>query len=78
MNYFRSGKDLNNIFQEILLIQVITSVPNICINVYVLSIYSDHINMDFISTLFNTTSSLIQLFITCWYGNEVMLNVSNN
>ncbi|OXU25582.1 hypothetical protein TSAR_001225 [Trichomalopsis sarcophagae] len=66
---YEFSKVLNNKFQA-----VITSIPNLCINVYTLSKYSGIINMDYISIIFNTTSSLIQLFITCWYGNEVLLS----
>ncbi|XP_058802750.1 odorant receptor 33a-like [Phymastichus coffea] len=70
---YRFGQDLNKIFHELLIILVISSLPNICINVYSLSAYTDHINVQYIATFFSTTSALIQFFITCWYGNELAL-----
>ena len=59
-----------------LIILIVSSLPNICINVYALSSNLDNIDMDYIATFFSTTSALIQFFIACWFGNEVSLNVS--
>ena len=74
-NLFRFGEDLNNHFQDILIILVISSIPNICINVYALSAYKNEINLEYIATLFCTTSAFLQFFIACWFGNEIFLNV---
>ncbi|NP_001177521.1 odorant receptor 102 [Nasonia vitripennis] len=67
---YRFGGDLNDKFQEILFILVVSSLPNICINVYSLSSYKGNINVQYIATIFSTTSALLQFFIACWYGNE--------
>lgn len=58
-----------------LMILVMSSLPNICINVYSLSAYMHNIDIQYISTIFSTTTSLMQFFTACWFGNEVTLDV---
>lgn len=77
MVFSRFGEDLNKNFQEILTLPIISSLPNICINVYALSAnVGNSINMEYISSIFTTISAFIQFFIVCWFGNELSLNVS--
>lgn len=51
-------------------------VPNICINVYLLSFCEIGLNVDFITLLGLFSISLFQIYLPCWYGNEVTLHVS--
>ncbi|KAL7294078.1 hypothetical protein TKK_0012114 [Trichogramma kaykai] len=71
------GKKLNDKFQDILIILVLSSLPNICINIYTLSTYTGRTKIDIIATLFCTTSAFMQFCIACWFGNEITWNSIN-
>ncbi|NP_001164401.1 odorant receptor 105 isoform X1 [Nasonia vitripennis] len=67
---------INRNFSGWLIAVLIVVVPNICINVYLLSFSKIGLNVDFITSLGLFSISLFQIYLPCWYGNEVMLHSS--
>ncbi|OXU25581.1 hypothetical protein TSAR_001224 [Trichomalopsis sarcophagae] len=73
---FRFGYDLQKTFKPILMAQMVVVVPSVIINVYFLSIYTDRLNLKYFMTFFFALVSLMQIYMFCWYGNEILLSVS--
>ncbi|NP_001177526.1 odorant receptor 111 isoform X1 [Nasonia vitripennis] len=64
---------LSKTFVEVVFIQFCVGFSVICSIVYLLAILSI-LSFDFFGTLFYLGGMLSQMFIYCWYGNEVVLN----
>ena len=69
------AEDLNNNFQEYLITLIICSIPNICLTMYSVSTHKGSIDVQYLATCFSSTAVLIQLYLFCWFGNEVSLHV---
>ena len=58
--------------------QMVVVIPSLIINVYFLSVYTDRLNLKYCMTFFFAIVSLMQIYMFCWYGNEIVLGVSIN
>uniref|UniRef100_A0ABD2WNV5 Odorant receptor n=1 Tax=Trichogramma kaykai TaxID=54128 RepID=A0ABD2WNV5_9HYME len=67
-------KMINHDFSGWLLAMLAVVVPNICINVYLLSFQKIGMNVDFVTTFGLLSISLFQIYLPCWYGNGVILH----
>lgn len=72
----RFGYDLQKTFKPLLMGQMVVVVPSLIINVYFLSVYTDRLNSKYFTTFFFALVSVMQIYMFCWYGNEIVLNVS--
>ncbi|OXU25585.1 hypothetical protein TSAR_001228, partial [Trichomalopsis sarcophagae] len=70
---YRLGNYLNQEFKGILTGQVMITIPNICINVYLLSQHRGGITLHLVDSFFCFTTCLMQIFLYCWYGNKIIL-----
>nr|QGW50380.1 odorant receptor 53 [Chouioia cunea] len=70
---YRFGCDLQDTFRPLLAGQMVIFVPNLIINIYFLSTNSNRQNLKYFTTLFYASVSLMQIYMFCWYGNEVTL-----
>ncbi|NP_001177522.1 odorant receptor 103 [Nasonia vitripennis] len=70
---FRLGNYLNQEFRGILAGQVMITIPNICINVYLLSQHRGGITLHLVDSFLCFTTCLMQIFLYCWYGNKIIL-----
>lgn len=73
---FSFARSLNSDFEGWLLALLVVVIPNICINIYYLSFSEFGLNVDFTTSLGLFSISLFQIYLPCWYGNEVMLHVT--
>ena len=73
----RFGHDLQKTFKPILIGQMVVVIPNFIINIYVLSVYTDRLNVKYFMTIFFALVPTMQIYMFCWYGNEIFLGVSN-
>ncbi|KYN42753.1 Odorant receptor 2a [Trachymyrmex septentrionalis] len=62
---------VNNMFAKIIAIQFAVSMLVVCSNLYRIAMARDYIS--FISLIMYTSAILVQIFIYCWFGNEVKL-----
>jgi len=73
--YCRYAKTLNVIFNPIFFVQFFSSITVLCTSVYYLS---RHITDSGSSTfVIYTISIFVQIYVYCWSGNEVILEVNN-
>ena len=68
-------KAVNDVFQDIFLVVVIFSFPLMVTNLYSVSLKKE-VDIECMFIVSGLCTTLTQLFITSWYGNEVTLNVS--
>ncbi|XP_058802751.1 odorant receptor Or2-like [Phymastichus coffea] len=68
------ANQINSAFQGILTGQVMVTIPNICINVYLLSQHKGGISLNIIDSFMCFGTCLIQIFLFCWYGNKITLH----
>ncbi|XP_072754238.1 uncharacterized protein [Anoplolepis gracilipes] len=76
---FQYARTVNNMFSEIIALQFAVSMLVLCSNLYRIATTSNYII--FISLLVYTGAILAQIFIYCWFGNEVKtksLHLANN
>ncbi|XP_012528080.1 odorant receptor 94a [Monomorium pharaonis] len=68
---FEYAYTVNNMFAKIIAIQFAVSMLVVCSNLYKLAMTTDYMN--FIPLMMYTSAILMQIFILCWFGNEVKL-----
>lgn len=64
---------MNNAFAKIVSVQYMVSMLVVCSNLYQIAMTVDL--MKFISLMLYTGCMLAQIFIYCWFGNEVKIKV---
>lgn len=64
---------VNNMFRKIIALQFAVSMLVVCSNLYRIAMAKD--SMTVISLMFYTGAILTQIFIYCWFGNEVKIKV---
>ncbi|XP_043680369.1 odorant receptor Or1-like [Vespula pensylvanica] len=69
---YKFAKKVNDVFMLMIFMQFSISSTVLCMSVYKLST-KDVISLDFLWTFFYLTCMLTQLFLYCWFGNEVTL-----
>lgn len=69
----RYAYTVNNTFAKIIAIQFAVSMLVVCSNLYRIAIATDYLS--FVPLLMYTNAILMQIFIYCWFGNEVKLKV---
>ncbi|KAF7385339.1 hypothetical protein HZH68_013769 [Vespula germanica] len=69
---YKFAKKVNEVFMLMIFMQFSISSTVLCMSVYKLST-KDVISLDFLWTFFYLTCMLTQLFLYCWFGNEVTL-----
>ncbi|KAL2719608.1 odorant receptor 94a-like [Vespula squamosa] len=69
---YKFAKKVNDVFTFMIFMQFSISSTVLCMSVYKLST-KDVISLDFLWTFFYLTCMLTQLFLYCWFGNEVTL-----
>nr|XP_012230862.1 PREDICTED: odorant receptor 46a, isoform A-like [Linepithema humile] len=62
---------VNNTFAKIIALQFAVSMLVVCSNLYRIAMATDY--MSFIPLIMYTSAILVQIFIYCWFGNEVKL-----
>ncbi|XP_067207858.1 uncharacterized protein [Linepithema humile] len=62
---------VNNTFVKIIALQFAVSMLVVCSNLYRIAMATDY--MSFIPLIMYTSAILVQIFIYCWFGNEVKL-----
>ncbi|KAF3054549.1 Odorant receptor 017 [Nylanderia fulva] len=76
---FKYACTVNNMFSKIIALQFAVSMLVICSNLFRLATTSSYVI--FVSLMVYTGAILTQIFIYCWFGNEVKtksLNLANN
>ncbi|XP_029665544.1 odorant receptor 94a-like [Formica exsecta] len=68
---FEYAYTINNTFAKIIAIQFAVSMLVVCSNMYRIAMATDY--MSFIPLIMYTSAILMQIFIYCWFGNEVKL-----
>ena len=66
---------MNDVFQDIFLVVLVFSLPIIVSSIYSVSLKKVP-DLECTTLVCGSLICLIELFMTCWYGNEVTLNVS--
>lgn len=69
----RYAYTINNIFAKIIAIQFAVSMLVVCSNMYRIAMATDYLSL--IPLIMYTSAILMQIFIYCWFGNEVKLKV---
>ncbi|XP_015180561.1 PREDICTED: odorant receptor Or1-like [Polistes dominula] len=69
---YKFAQKINDVFTLMIFMQFTLSSTVLCMSVYKLST-KDLISFDFLWTFCYLACMLIQLFLYCWYGNEVTL-----
>ena len=70
------AKSLNETFTIVIFVQFALSTIVVCTSLFKLS-KIDIISSDFVSMMLYLLTILVQIFIYCWYGNEVTLRVKS-
>lgn len=73
--FYRLGEQTNSELKMILIGQILTTIPNIGMCVYVLSLHEGKFDLEFVEYFLSFESSALQLFLYCWYGNKLILQV---
>ncbi|XP_032691023.1 odorant receptor 46a-like [Odontomachus brunneus] len=76
---FEYASTLNNMFTKIIAVQFAVSMLVVCSNLYRIAMAEDYAS--FIPLICYTNCMLAQIFIYCWFGNEVKLkslHLTNN
>ncbi|XP_018374371.1 PREDICTED: odorant receptor 46a-like [Trachymyrmex cornetzi] len=68
---FEYAYTVNNMFAKIIAIQFAVSMLVVCSNLYRIAMARDYVS--FIPLIMYTSAILVQIFIYCWFGNEVKL-----
>ncbi|EZA58602.1 ObirOr5-E6 [Ooceraea biroi] len=68
---FEYAYKVNNMFAKIIALQFAVSMLVVCSNLYRLAMVTDYVT--FISLTTYTCAILTQIFIYCWFGNEVKI-----
>ncbi|XP_024872652.1 odorant receptor 94a-like [Temnothorax curvispinosus] len=68
---FEYAYTVNNMFAKIIAIQFAVSMLVVCSNLYRIAMAADYVS--FIPLMMYTSAILVQIFIYCWFGNEVKL-----
>ncbi|XP_011882884.1 PREDICTED: uncharacterized protein LOC105570367 [Vollenhovia emeryi] len=68
---FEYAYTVNNMFAKIIAIQFAVSMLVLCSNLYRIAMATDYVS--FIPLIMYTSAILVQIFIYCWFGNEVKL-----
>ncbi|XP_025265982.1 odorant receptor 94a-like [Camponotus floridanus] len=68
---FKYAFTINNTFAKIIAIQFAVSMLVVCSNMYRIAMATDY--MSLIPLIMYTSAILMQIFIYCWFGNEVKL-----
>ncbi|EFN83902.1 Odorant receptor 46a, isoform A [Harpegnathos saltator] len=68
---FTYAYEVNNMFAKIIAIQFAVSMLVVCSNLYRIAMAEDY--MSIVPLMFYTSAILAQIFIYCWFGNEVKL-----
>ncbi|XP_018337236.1 PREDICTED: odorant receptor 46a-like [Trachymyrmex septentrionalis] len=66
---FEYAYTINNMFAKIIGLQFAVSMLVVCSNLYRIAMATDYVT--FISLMMYTSAILTQIFIYCWFGNEV-------
>ncbi|XP_014482554.1 PREDICTED: odorant receptor Or2-like [Dinoponera quadriceps] len=75
LDIYKYAKTLNNIFNQVLFFQFFGSILVLCTSVYYMS---THITGSEAATLpAYTICMIVQIFVYCWSGNEVILKSAN-
>ncbi|EFN67405.1 Odorant receptor 46a, isoform A, partial [Camponotus floridanus] len=70
---FKYAFTINNTFAKIIAIQFAVSMLVVCSNMYRIAMATDY--MSLIPLIMYTSAILMQIFIYCWFGNEVKFNI---
>ncbi|KAG5336422.1 OR94B protein, partial [Acromyrmex charruanus] len=68
---FEYAYTVNNMFAKIIAVQFAVSMLVVCSNLYRIAMARDYVS--FIPLIMYTSAILVQIFIYCWFGNEVKL-----
>ncbi|XP_011704296.1 PREDICTED: odorant receptor 46a, isoform A-like [Wasmannia auropunctata] len=68
---FEYAYTINNMFAKIIAIQFAVSMLVVCSNLYRIAMAADYLS--FIPLMMYTSAILVQIFIYCWFGNEVKI-----
>lgn len=71
--YRRYAYIINNMFAKIIGLQFAVSMFVLCSNLYRIAMATDYVT--FVSLIMYTGAILAQIFIYCWFGNEVKVKV---
>nr|UEN71232.1 olfactory receptor 49 [Gregopimpla kuwanae] len=74
LDIYQFASSVNDAFSIVIFMQCAVSTFVLCISIYTLS-RLDEISTKFIFIVVYTTCMLIQIFVYCWFGNEIMLEV---
>jgi len=72
--FYRYAIILNNKFRMTIAMQFVVSTLVVCSNLYQMT-KSTTLNASYLPLLLYMSCMLTQIFIYCWYGNEVKLKV---
>ena len=72
---FRFGKSVDDVFQDIFLVVVVFSLPILVATLYPVSL-EKKLDLGCIPSLGGLFTTSTELFITCYYGNEITFNVN--
>jgi hypothetical protein len=73
--FFRYSKKLNDTLSIIIFVQFVISMLVLCSSVYLLS-KMKIVSLQFMSLMLYLSCMLYQIFLYCWYGNEIILQVN--
>ncbi|XP_018317934.1 uncharacterized protein [Mycetomoellerius zeteki] len=71
INYIQYAYTVNNMFAKIIAIQFAVSMLVVCSNLYRIAMATNYVS--FIPLIMYTSAILVQIFIYCWFGNEIKL-----
>jgi len=69
----RYAYKVNNLFAKIIAVQFAVSMMVVCSNLYRMAMTTDY--LDLISLMLYAGCMLAQIFIYCWFGNELKIKV---
>nr|UTN00904.1 odorant receptor [Semanotus bifasciatus] len=68
---------IENEFRYLMLVQFLSSLYILCLQLFQLSLVSNYLSFDSISMCLYLILMMYQLFCYCWYGNEILVQSSD-
>ncbi|XP_023317043.1 odorant receptor Or2-like [Trichogramma pretiosum] len=69
---YEFAESVHKCFKSIMAAQLIITIPCLCMTVFILAQF-DELGFNFVDKFFCFATCLMQIFLYCWYGNEIIL-----